>query len=166
VDIFKERGFDQTLYFNVLSLVTIIALGSKFFFGWLVNHVRLTHLLSVCLLVTAASLCGLPFATEEWHAYLYGTGLGIASGAVALLFFATWGKLYGKRELGRIQGVAQMLTVFASASGPFVFSFSKRATTSYTFIFLVMAALVLAMAIAAWFTPLPRFTDPTKEQPT
>lgn len=165
VDIFKERGFDQSLYFNVLSLVTMVALASKLFFGWLVNYVPLTRLLSACLLATAASLCGLPFATQEWHAYLYGVGLGIASGAVALLFFATWGKLYGKRELGRIQGFAQMLTVFASASGPFVFSFSKRATTSYTFVFQLLAALVLLMAIAAWFTPMPRFADPAKEQP-
>src|SRR5262249_42773041 len=96
VDIFRERGFDEKLYFNVLSLVTIVALCSKLFFGWLVNYVRLTHLLSVCLLATAASLCGLPFATEEWHAYVYGVGLGIASGAVALLFFAAWGTLYGR----------------------------------------------------------------------
>lgn len=155
-DIFNELGFNQELYFNVLSLVTIIALGSKLFFGWLVNYVRLTHLLAVCLLATAASLFGLTFATEAWHAYLYGVGLGIASGAVALLFFATWGKLYGKRELGRIQGVAQMLTVFASASGPVIFAASKRATTSYTFVFHILAATVLLMAIIAWFTPLPR----------
>jgi len=120
-DIFKERGFNQKLYFNALTLVTAVALAANLFFGWLVNYVRLTRLLSACLLVTAASLCGLPLATRPWHAYLYGIGLGIASGAVALLFFAAWGKLYGTRELGRIQGVAQMLTVFASASGPFIF---------------------------------------------
>jgi MFS family permease len=111
------------------------------------------------LLATAGSLCGLPFATEEWHAYVYGVGLGIASGAVALLFFAAWSKMYGKRDLGRIQGIAQMFTVFASALGPWIISMSKRATTSYTFIFLLLAGLVFLMAIAAWFTPVPNFTD-------
>jgi MFS family permease len=135
-DIFKERGFDRDLFFNVLATVGWVALGSKFFFGWLVNHVRLTRLLAACLVIAALSLCGLPFATEAWHAYLYGVGLGIASGAVALIFFAAWGTLYGRRALGRIQGVAQMLTVFASAAGPLVISLSKRATTSYTAIFL------------------------------
>lgn len=165
-DIFRERGFDQKLYFNVLALVTIVALGSKLFFGWLVNYVKLTRLLSVCLFLTAASLCGLPMATQTWHAYLYGVGLGIASGAVALLFFAAWGTLYGRRELGRIQGVAQMLTVFASAAGPLVFSFGKRATTSYTLVFQVLAAVVLLMAIAAWLTPIPVFTEQSKEQST
>jgi MFS family permease len=163
VDIFRERGFDQRLYFNVLSLVTIVALAAKLFFGWLVNHVRLTSLLSACLLTTAASLGGLPFATQPWHAYLYGVGLGIASGAVALLFFAAWGTLYGRRELGRIQGVAQMLTVLASACGPWLFSFGKRSTASYTPIFHMLTAVVLVMAIVAWFTPLPRSAHPTKE---
>ena len=56
VAIFKERGFDERLYFNVLALVTIIALGHNLFFGWLVNYVRLNYLLAACLLATAASL--------------------------------------------------------------------------------------------------------------
>lgn len=156
VDIFKERGFDEKLYFNVLALVTVVALVSKLFFGWLVNYVSLSRLLSTCLIMTALALIGLPLATQTWHAYAYGVGLGIASGAVALLFFATWGKLYGQKELGRIQGVAQMLTVFASASGPLIFSYSKQVTTSYTWIFQLLAGLVLFMAVIAWFTPLPK----------
>jgi len=154
-DIFSERGFDRNLYFNVLAEVTIVAICAKFIFGWLVNYVPLNRLLAVCLFATSLSLVGLTQATQVWHAYAYGVGLGIASGAVALLFFATWGRLYGNRELGRIQGVAQMLTVFASAAGPVIFSASKRATTSYTFIFILLASFVFAMAIAAMFTPLP-----------
>jgi len=155
-DIFRERGFGRSLYFNVLAEVTIVAICAKFFFGWLVNYIPLNRLLAACLLVTSLSLVGLTQATEVWHAYAYGVGLGIASGAVALLFFATWGRLYGNRELGRIQGVAQMLTVFASAAGPVIFSASKRATTSYTFVFIVLAGLMFAMAIVAMFTALPR----------
>jgi len=155
VDIFKERGFDEKLYFNVLSLVTVVALISKLFFGWLVNYVSLSRLLSACLLMTSVALIGLPWASQTWHAYAYGVCLGIASGAVALLFFATWGKLFGQRELGRIQGVAQMLTVFASASGPFIFSYSKQVTNSYTMIFQLLAGVVLIMSVIAWFTPLP-----------
>lgn len=155
-DIFRERGFERSLYFNVLAEVTIVAICAKFFFGWLVNYIPLNRLLAACLLVTSLSLVGLTQATEVWHAYAYGVGLGIASGAVALLFFATWGRLYGNRELGRIQGFAQMLTVFASAAGPVIFSASKRATTSYTFVFIVLAGLMFAMAIVAMLTALPR----------
>ncbi|MEZ6151358.1 MAG: MFS transporter [Pirellulaceae bacterium] len=155
-DIFRERGFERSLYFNVLAEVTIVAICAKFFFGWLVNYVPLNRLLAACLVVTSLSLVGLTQSTEVWHAYAYGVGLGIASGAVALLFFATWGRLYGNRELGRIQGVAQMLTVFASAAGPVIFSAGKRATTSYTSVFIALASFMFAMAIVAMFTALPR----------
>lgn len=155
-DIFRERGFERNLYFNVLAEVALVAICAKFFFGWLVNYIPLNRLLAACLLATSLSLVGLTLATEVWHAYAYGVGLGIASGAVALLFFAAWGRLYGNRELGRIQGIAQMLTVFASAVGPMIFSASKRATTSYTAIFVWLAGLMFAMAIIAMFTRLPQ----------
>ena len=163
-DIFAERGFDQKLYVNVLAMVTVVALASKLGFGMLVKYVRLTYLLAACLLVTACCLGGLPFATQTWQAYAYGIGLGIASGSVALLFFATWGKLYGNRALGKIQGVAQMLTVFASASGPVLFSYGKQLTSSYSFVFHLLAIVVLLMAVVAWLTPLPEFDAQIEEE--
>ncbi|MFM9062688.1 MAG: hypothetical protein ACKOOI_06590, partial [Pirellula sp.] len=115
-------------------------------------------------------LFGLTKATQPWHAYAYGFGLGVASGAVALLFFATWGKLYGPRNLGQIQGFAQMLTVFASAVGPLVFTVGKKMTSSYWPIFLALSVIVFLMALASLMTPLPKspksiFSDPLERQP-
>jgi len=163
-DIFRERGFETDLYFKILSLTTIVALASKLVFGWMVNYVRLTYLLGCCLLLSAASLAGLPFATQTWHAYAYGVLLGIASGAVALLFFTVWGKLYGRGELGQIQGVAQMMTVFASAAGPLVFSLSKRLTSSYSAIFFIFAGTLIVLAILAFITPLPHVLDQVERE--
>ena len=56
-----------------------------------------------------------------------------------------------------------MLTVFASASGPCIFSWAKRATSSYTFVFNILAILVLAMAVVACFTPLPPTAAPVEK---
>ncbi len=136
-------------------MVTLVALISKLAFGWLVNYVSLSRLLAICLTLTAMSLAALPMASRPWHAYLYGLMLGVASGAVALLFFATWRKLYGLKELGKIQGVAQMLTVFASASGPLLFSYTKKMTLSYDMVFQTMGIVAMLMAVVAWFTPVP-----------
>jgi MFS family permease len=156
-DIFRERGFSRQLYFDVLTVVTVVALVSKLAFGWLTRYVPLPKLLGVCLLVTSGALAGLPYATDEWHVYLYGVAMGVASGAVALLFFTTWGQLFGRRELGRIQGVAQMLTVLASAAGPLVFALGKRWAATYGSVFLLLSAVVLVLAVTVWFVPLPRF---------
>jgi MFS family permease len=163
-DIFKERGFDQATYFNVLSLVTVVALCSNFLFGWLITFVSLPRLLAACLMMTAMALTGLPMAHALWHVYAYGVCLGIASGAVSLLFFSTWRTLFGRKELGRIQGFAQMLTVFASASGPLIFSYCKRITSSYTSVFQVLAGIVCLMAVLAWLTPIPKSAPQVEAQ--
>ncbi len=99
-DIFRERGFERSLYFNVLTEVTLVAIFAKFFFGWLVNLHTPESIASGMPFVTSLSLVGLTQATEIWHAYVYGVGLGIASGAVALLFFAPGEIYYGIANLG------------------------------------------------------------------
>lgn len=156
VDIFKERGFAENVYFDVLSLITMVALFSKLFFGFMVRFLSLTKLLAICLFFTAIALAALPYSNKYWHAMAYGLTMGISSGAVALIFFASWSKLFGKKNLGRIQGVAQMLTVFASACGPLIFSMTKKLTSSYSPVFVFLACLVFLMACVAWLTPIPK----------
>lgn len=158
-DIFLERGFGKELYFSILSYTAIIGLFSKFAFGWLNNRVRLNRLLAFSMLLTSLSLAGLPFATEVWHAYAYATLGGIASGGVALLFFSCWGTLFGHRDLGYIQSIAQMFTVFASALGPVLFAWVKQQTNSYSSVFLSLGALAFSLSIWAYFVPMPKETD-------
>lgn len=155
-DIFLELGFDKQLYFAILSYTSIVGLCSKLAFGWLNDRLRLNHLLAASMLLTSLSLVGLPFATQVWHAYAYATLGGIASGGIALLFFSCWGTLFGHRDLGYIQSVAQMLTVIASASGPVLFAWVKRQTHSYSAIFLSLGAIALLLSFWALLVPLPK----------
>lgn len=155
-DIFKERGFEKELYFEIMSYTAIVGLFSKFAFGWFNNRVKLNNLLAVTMLLTSLSLAGLPFARTTWHAYLYATTGGIASGGVALLFFSCWGTLFGHRDLARIQGIAQMLTVFASALGPVLFAWVKQQTNSYSTIFFSLSGLAFMLSVWAFCVPLPK----------
>ena len=155
-DIFLERGFSKELYFSILSYTAIVGLFSKFAFGWLNNRIRLNRLLALTMLLTSLSLLGLPFSTKVWHAYAYATLGGVASGGVALLFFSCWGTLFGHRDLGYIQSIAQMFTVFASAAGPVLFAWVKKQTESYSTFFLCLSALALLLSIWAALVPLPK----------
>jgi cyanate permease len=71
------------------------------------------------------------------------------------VFFAFWGRAYGRRHLGRIQGAAQVLTVIASAVGPLLLAMCVRATGSYAAAFYALAALVAALAAAALVVRIP-----------
>ena len=91
-DILRERGFSREVYFDVLSLVTVVALAGE-------AGLRLADAAGVAPQTAGRlpagrrrgrwSACRSP--RQVWHVYLYGVAMGIASGAVALLFFAAWG---------------------------------------------------------------------------
>ena len=51
-----------------------------------------------------------------------------------------------------------MLTVLASAVGPFVFGQCRDLAGSYVPVFIAMAPGALALSVACWFTSLPKRT--------
>ena len=78
-----------------------------------------------------------------------------AVGLLMVVFFSSWASLYGQRDLGKINGLVQMLTVFASAFGPLVFACSHDLTESYRPLLWGLAALSLVMAVWSLMTKLP-----------
>ena len=81
--------------------------------------------------------------------------MGVAGGFVMVVFFSFWGKAYGRTHLGRIQGVAQALTVFASATGPLLLAWCVQTTGSYAAAFYALAAVLTVLALAAMVVPVP-----------
>jgi cyanate permease len=72
-----------------------------------------------------------------------------------VLFFSVWPRVYGRRELGRIQGVAQAMTVLASAIGPLLLAACVEATGSYAAMFYMLAAAVGVIGGAAAVISMP-----------
>jgi hypothetical protein len=59
----------------------------------------------------------------------------VAGGFVIVIFFSFWAKTFGRAQLGRIQGTAQMMTVLASAIGPLLLAKCHAWTGSYASVF-------------------------------
>ena len=72
-----------------------------------------------------------------------------------VLFFSVWPRAFGRRDLGRIQGAAQSLTVLASAIGPLLLAWCVEWTGSYGAMFRILAAAVACVAIAGLVISLP-----------
>jgi MFS family permease len=81
--------------------------------------------------------------------------MGVGGGLVMVLFFSVWPRIFGRRHLGRIQGVAQALTVLASAVGPLLLAACVELTGSYTAMFYVLAAAVCAIGASAMILRMP-----------
>jgi MFS family permease len=153
--ILRERGFDASTYYLALVVTTLLGLAANFGGGWLATRWPIQRVMGIGMAVLAAALLALPHVATQTDVLLYAVAFGIAGGIVTVVFFSVWGQVFGRRQLGRIQGCAQMLTVLASAIGPLLLAQTLERTGSYSAIFNILAGLVSALAVGAWLVRLP-----------
>ena len=153
--ILEQRGFDATVYHSVLVISTLFGLLANFAGGWLASRWSIQRLMGIGMAVLAAALVALPLVRTFTHVVLYAVAMGLSGGVVTVVFFSVWGQVFGRSHLGRIQGSAQMLTVFASAVGPLLMAETLQQTGSYDLVFDGLAVVVAFLGIASWYIPLP-----------
>jgi MFS family permease len=153
--ILQQLGFDWRLYQKTLAVTAVVGLLGNFAGGWWAERRSLRALLVVAMFLLACALAGLPHVTAEWQVYVYAVVMGLAGGFVMVVFFAFWGKAYGRAHLGRIQGAAQALTVLCSAVGPLLLAKCVEWTGAYAAAFYGLALVVAALGGAALVVALP-----------
>ena len=154
--ILEERGFDASIYHQVLVISTFVGLAANFGGGLLASRVPIQRVMGLGMAVLAAALLALPSVETYAHVVFYALTMGVAGGVVTVVFFSVWGQVFGRRHLGRIQGCAQMMTVFASAVGPLLLAMTLQRRGSYDAIFYTLAAAVIVLGAACWWVSLPR----------
>jgi MFS family permease len=154
--ILAERGFGPDVYYLTLAVTAISALAGNFGGGWLATRMPLARLLAISLAILATGVAWLPHVSTFAHVMAWALAMGIGGGFVMVLFFAVWPRVYGRRHLGRIQGVAQAMTVLASAIGPVLLAWCVDWTGSYTAMFRILAAVIAAVAAAALIVSMPQ----------
>ncbi len=162
--VLAEQGFNAETFHRFLAVTTLFALIGQMICGWLSLTRPLPRLLAVAMVLYGAGLAALPMLRTQTHLWIFAAIFGVAAGFITVIFFAVWGLAFGQRQLGRIQGAAQMLTVFASAIGPLLFARSHEASGSYAPLLCTLAPIVLASAAAAWFTKLKRPQRPVPQR--
>ena len=153
--ILAERHFDASTYYRSLVIVALTSLVGNFLGGWIASKWKMNRLLSVAMVLLAGSLFALPHVSTQTHVAIYAAVMGLAGGFVIVIFFSFWSAAYGRLHLGKIQGVAQALTVIASALGPLLLAETVGRTGSYASIFYLLTLVVLVLALLAWLVRLP-----------
>jgi MFS family permease len=157
--ILAVRGFGPNIYYQTLAVTAMTGLAGNFAGGWLAGFVPLNRLLAVSLAVLTMGLLALPHVSTFSMVMTWATLMGVGGGLVMVLFFSVWPRVYGRRHLGRIQGVAQAITVVFSAVGPLLLAACLEVTGSYLAVFYVLAAAVAAVGVAAAAAQLPNARD-------
>ena len=153
--ILAERGFSPDIYYQALAVTALTGLAGNFGAGAWADRGSLRRVLIAAMLLLIVALIALPQVKTTAHVYSQAVAMGVAGGFVTVVFFSFWGRAYGRTHLGRIQGVAQALTVFASAIGPLFFAWCVDITGSYAAAFYVLAAVMVALAIGALIVRVP-----------
>jgi MFS family permease len=153
--ILEQRGFDANVYQMVLVVSTLLGLLANFGGGWLAMRWPIQRLMGLGMGGLAVALAALPEVTTRTGVIGYGVAMGVAGGVVTVVFFSVWSSVFGRVELGRIQGAAQMMTVIASAVGPVLLAAALERTGSYDGMFRVLAGLTAALGLACWRVRMP-----------
>lgn len=153
--ILAERGFDTSTYHRTLVISALTALFGNFLGGWLAAKWSMNRLMALAMGLLAGSLFALPHVTTQTHVAAYAFVMGLAGGFVIVIFFSFWSRAFGRAHLGKIQGVAQALTVLASAVGPLLLAECVTRTGSYAVMFYALAAVVAVLGVCAWFVTVP-----------
>jgi hypothetical protein len=104
----------------------------------------------------------MPHVSTIPHLGVYAIGMSLGGGMMTVVFFTAFGKVFGRLHLGQIQGIAQMLTVFASALGQKLVPWCNLQFKSYMPFFTVSAFVVAALG--AWMLVL-KMPAPEAVQP-
>lgn len=153
--ILQERGFDAKVYHDTVALAFEVGLAGQFACALLSRFWTSRQLLAAAMFLYAGALLWLPHIDSLQGIRAYAVLMGFAGGIITVVFFAVWGEAFGRVQLGRIQGAAQMLTVLASAVGPLLFAECVARTGSYSPAFYILAPVVILLGVAAWMVPAP-----------
>ena len=157
--VLAERGFDQKTYHTFLAVTTLIALIGQVLCGWLSSKLSMKHILGMALFLYGLAIAVLPLLVSQTQLWIFAALMGLSGGMITVIFFAIWGQAFGAKHLGRIQGAAQMLTVFASAIGPVIFARCHAISGSYAPALWILAPLVVTLACVALRVPMPKRSD-------
>ena len=153
--ILAERGLGPDVYYQSLVVTAMTALAGNFAGGWLATRMPLPRLLAISLGILTAGLAVLPHVVTALHVAVWAAAMGLGGGFVMVLFFAVWPRVFGRRHLGQIQGIAQAVTVLASALGPLLLAWCVDWTGSYAAMFRILAAVMASVATGALLISLP-----------
>ncbi len=165
--ILVEHGFDHNMFILMMALLALSGIVFNLLGGWLSRYWSLARLLAVGMGLLALAVAAFPLIREKPGVadptpfvalVIDGLVLGGSGGIVTVVFFAMYNRLFGRRHLGQIQGAAQVLSVFASATGPLLLAWCRERSGSHLMMFEAAAVASVLFAAACWWVPLPART--------
>lgn len=168
VAVFTSLGWGAALVPVAFMTFAMAAVVMTYATGLLLERIpsRMGIAISLGFSVLALAAVGLPLPARA-GALLYGTLLGLASGANAATNSIVWPDYFGVEALGAVKGVVNAVRNGATALGPPIVALLAAASGTFTSSMVVFAALAAAGAfLSVWLRkpPAPASRDAVSRQ--
>jgi MFS family permease len=149
VSILTAQGVSTEVAARLFTVSAVAMVAAMPMVGWLFDRVRTRYVFALGLLITAWSLVGVTLATDAAASVAYAVVFGVNNAFSMTLFGYIWPRYFGRRHIGSIQGVGQMIGVFGASLGPLPVGLAFDLVGSPTLTILLLALFPIVAAILA-----------------
>lgn len=151
VSIFEVQGLDAASASRIFTVSALSMIATMPLVGTLLDRVQTHVVFAATLGVMAAALVSASLVAGPVSALVYGVIFGLNNAANLTLFAYLWPRYFGRRHLGSILGVGQMIGVVGASLGPLPLGFAFDLTGRYAETLQALILLPLVWALVALF---------------
>lgn len=164
VSVFQEHGLSSTLAASMFSVSAVAMAAAMPAVGWILDRSNPKYIFSASLVLLSVSLTGITFVHDATTATAYAVIFGINNAANMTFFGYMWAQYFGRRHLGSIQGVGQMIGVIGASIGALPLGIAYDLFASYDGALRLLALLPIAAAVLALFLVPPKLEGEKDEE--
>jgi MFS family permease len=150
-EVLVSQGQPEALAATVFVVTGIMMAVSLPAVGWVLDRVRTRYVFSGFHLLLSATLVMINYVDGLPTALVYGAMFGLCNAFSITFFGYIWAHYFGRKHIGSIQGVGQMIGVFGASLGPLPMGFAFDMFGNYHQILFALAFLPIAAAVLSFF---------------
>ena len=156
ISFLASKGIQAGVATAVFSVMGPSQLLGTFIAGFMADRFPNRYLIVLGQVLLGMAMLWTFLITSSWQAFTYGALLGLSMGFVMNVAAVIWPNYYGRLHLGSIRGVTTASMVAIAALGPLPFGLMYDITGDYSLAILVLLALPVSCAVAAFLAHPPK----------
>ena len=149
VSVLTAQGVSTEVAARVFTVSAVAMVAAMPLVGRLFDRARTRYVFALGLLITASSLIGVTLVTDAATSVAYAVVFGVNNAFSMTLFGYIWPRYFGRRHIGSIQGVGQMIGVVGASLGPLPVGLAFDLLGSPTLTIRLLAVFPIVAAVLA-----------------
>ena len=156
-----DRGVSESLSGAFVFIIMGTAALSAYGWGALMDRVHVRWVTAVATIFSGAAMVVIIFADNLPLAVTFAVLFGLGTGGWTLAQTLLFANYFGRRHLGAIRGLSQVLSGPLGAAGPFLAGGIRTYTGSYELSFIIFFAALVVVFLALVLARPPRRRQPS-----